>query len=273
VSALLLWAGLLLLGGPSRIASLNLTSDEILAEILPQERLVAVTAVSDDAGISNVPGRLAKELPRFRRADLERLLALKPELVIVSEYTDADFLALLERSGLHYHRMAGLQSLSGVRKAILDLGRAVGESQGAEALAARFDSKLALLREHVRGEPRPRVLYWSDPMTAGAETVISDVIEAAGGTSVGKEMGLHGILPIGIERVFLSNPDYVLIARAPGVREALVAHPLLGKLQAVRSGKVIEMPNELLEALSQYAADATWYLGHVLHPALVPSSP
>jgi hypothetical protein len=46
--------------------------------------------------------------------------------VVVSEYTDADFLDLIARSGMRYHRMRGLSSLDGVRAAILDLGAAVG---------------------------------------------------------------------------------------------------------------------------------------------------
>jgi iron complex transport system substrate-binding protein len=103
-------------------------------------------------------------------------------------------------------------------------------------------------------------------MTAGRGTVISDVIEAAGGTSVGAEMGIDGILPVGTERVFVANPDYVLIGTAPGARDALSQDPLLSSMKAVREGRVIEMPNRLLIALSQYSADAAWYLAARLHP-------
>src|SRR5689334_15833996 len=67
---------------PQRIASLNLTADEVLVEILPVERLVAVTAASDDVGTSNVVGRVPPTVARFRKADLERLVALSPDLVV-----------------------------------------------------------------------------------------------------------------------------------------------------------------------------------------------
>jgi ABC-type Fe3+-hydroxamate transport system substrate-binding protein len=72
---------------------------------------------------------------RIQKADLEQLVALRPELVVVSEYTDADFLKQLERTGLRYHRIEGLATLPGIRKAILDLGRAVGEPAAAERVA------------------------------------------------------------------------------------------------------------------------------------------
>ena len=55
---------------PRRIASLNLTADEILVEIVPVERLVAATAAADDAGTSNIVGRVPPGVARFRRAEM-----------------------------------------------------------------------------------------------------------------------------------------------------------------------------------------------------------
>jgi ABC-type Fe3+-hydroxamate transport system substrate-binding protein len=46
--------------------------------------------------------------------------------------------------------------------------------------------------------------------------------------------------------------------------------PLLSQLRAVREGRIVVMPNELLVALSQYTADACWHLAAALHPDRVP---
>jgi ABC-type Fe3+-hydroxamate transport system substrate-binding protein len=256
---------------PARIASLNLTADEVLVEILPPERLAAVTSFSDERGTSNIVGRVPPSVPRFPKADLERLVALHPDLVVVSEYTDADFLYLLERSGLRYHRMTGLRSFAGYRQAILDLGAAVGEAARAQTLVSRYDSVLAALAERLRGSPRPRVLYWASGMTAGADTAIGALIESAGARNVGAELGVPGIAAVGAERAFVSDPDVVLIGVWPGARAALVQHPLLSRLRAVREGHVVEMPTELLVTLSQHAAEASWYLAWALHPDRVPT--
>jgi len=254
------------------VASLNLTADELLVEMLPPERLVAVTRWADDPDMSNVAGRVPATAVRLPRADLERLIVLQPDLVVVSEYTDADFLRLLEKSGLRHHRMSGLDALPGIRAAILDLGAAVGTPEAAAHLAARFDAILGELARRLAGTKRPRVLYWADPHTAGAGTAIGSLIEAAGGTNVAGELGLRGIVPLAGEKAFAADPDVFLVTAGSGAGLALRRHPLLARTRAVREGRVVEIPNRLLVALSDRAADAAWWLASRLHPARVPEA-
>jgi iron complex transport system substrate-binding protein len=251
---------------PRRIASINLAADEVLTLILPKERLVGVTRWADDPESSNVAGRVPEGAYRFQKADMEALVALAPDLVVVSEYTDADFLKLLERSGLKAHRMSGLSSLAGIRRAIVELGTAVGEAPAAEALAREYDAKLAGIAQRLSGAKRPRVLYWSGGMTAGADTAIGAVIEGGGGTNVGRELGVSGIAPPGAERAFMSDPDVILVASYPGAVASVREHPLLRQLRCVREGRIVVMPNHLLVALSPWTADACVWLARQLHP-------
>jgi iron complex transport system substrate-binding protein len=255
---------------PQRIASMNLTADEILVEIVPVERLVAATAAADDVGTSNIVGRIPAGIARFRRAEMERLLALSPDLVVVSEYTDADFLRLLERTGMRIHRMRGLDSLAGFRAAILELGRAVGAEARAERLVARYDAVLADLGRRLQGASKPRVLYWAGGMTAGGGTAIGALIEGGGAINAGREMGLEGIGPIGAERAFVADPDALLVGEGWKSTEALRAHPLLSRMRAVKRGRIVAMPTELLVTLSHHAAEACWRLAWALHPDRVP---
>ena len=113
--------------------------------------------------MSNVAAACRLRRAPLREADLEQLVALRPDLVVVSEYTDADFLNQLERSGLRVHRMVGLASLAGIRAAILDLGRAVGTPRRPRGSTARMDRDARRARGRLRGARRPRVLYWAEP--------------------------------------------------------------------------------------------------------------
>lgn len=255
---------------PQRVVSLNLAADEILVEILPAERLVGVTAASDNPNSSNIVGRLPASTPRFFRGDMERLVALEPDLVIVSQYTDADFLRLLEASGLRYHRMVGLHSLAGFRKAILALGEAVGEPEAGARIVARYDERLSELAARLEGTAPPRVLYWSNPFTAGGATAIGAMIECGGARNVGRELGIEGVVPVGAERAFVADPDFILVGGTPGASEALRDHPLLSQLRAVKERRVVEMPMRLLFSLSHHAAEGCWALAEALHPERFP---
>jgi len=114
------------------------------------------------------------------------------------------------------------------------------------------------------------VLYWAGGMTAGAATAIGALIEGGGAANVGREMGLESIAPIGAERAFVADPDFVLVGEGWKSTEALRAHPLLSQMRAVKQGHIVAMPPELLVTLSHHAADACWYLAGALHPDRVP---
>ena len=83
-------------------------------------------------------------------------------------------------------------------------------------------------------------------------------------------MGVQGIAPPGAERAFVADPDVILVSSWPGGVQAVKDHPLLGTLRAVKEGRIVVMPNQLLVALSQYTADACWDLAARLHPDRVP---
>ncbi|MBN2369676.1 MAG: ABC transporter substrate-binding protein [Vicinamibacteria bacterium] len=251
---------------PRRVASLFLAADEVLVAILPLDRLVAVTAMADDETMSNVVGRVPSSATRFHRADVERLIALRPDLVVVSEFNDADFLHLLGRSGLRTHRFEGVHSIAGIRRAIISLGRAVGETRAARELVARMDARLSRLETRLAGAPRPRVLYWSSPFTAGSDTAIGALIECGGGVNAAREAGVTGLAPIGAERALAIDPDATLV-NAPDEESApLSRHPSLSHLRAVRQGRVVAVPTRHLVALSHHAADACVFVAHALHP-------
>lgn len=257
---------------PRRVASLNLSADELLVQMLPPERVIAVTRWADDAEMSTVAGRVPAAAARLPRADLERLIALRPDLVVVSEYTDADFLHLLEKSGLRHHRLRGLASLPGIEAAIRELGAAVGAPEAAERLVSRMQRLLSELASRLRGAPPVRVLYWANPHTAGAGTAFDTLITTAGGANVGRELGLSGIVPLAGERAFEAQPDVWLVTAGSGTRQALLRHPLLSQTRAAREGRILEIPNRLLVTLSDQAADACWWLASRLHPERVPEA-
>ena len=234
-------------------------------DILPLDRLVAVTALIDELGTSNAAGRAPRSIARFPKIDIERLIALKPDLVVVSEYTDADVLRALEHSGLKAHRMTGLDSLAGFRRALIDLGEAVGEREKAAAIARDFDARLGAIEQRLKEVTRAKVLYWASGFTAGSQTAFDALIRCGGGENAAASAGISGITPLGAERAFSLDPDWLFIGAHSTTSKEIRTHPLLSKMRAVKSGRVVEMPGELLVALNHHAATSCEFMARALH--------
>lgn len=257
---------------PARIASLNLAGDEILVELITPDRLVMVTTFADDPEMSNIVGRVPTGIPRVTRAKMERLVELRPELVVVSEFTEADFLHLLTTSKLKYHRVQ-VPSLESVPAAITALGDAVGALGAAADLVALHRRTLGELERRLEGAKRPRVLYWMEPYTAGKSTVMHDVLEAAGAVNLAAELGVTGFAPLPAERAFAADPEWVVIRKEGTARAALLAHPVLSRLAAVKAGRIVEVPGRFLSTLTHHTAAAAELIARGLHPERFPKDP
>jgi iron complex transport system substrate-binding protein len=254
---------------PARIASLTLATDEMLAELVPAERLVAVTFLADDPEISNVAGHYPDRIVRFRQMNLEQIVALAPDLVCVAPYNTADPLKLLERSGLSLYRNDAFQSIDEIEASVTRLGARVGEPQRARTLVESMRTRRRRLAKQLHDLPsRPRVLYWAAGYTAGLGTTIDDMIREGGGVNVAAELGLEGSPEIASERVVAADPDVVLLARwkAEDRQGRITSHPILRQLRAVREGHVITIEGRYLTSVSSHAIAGAEHLARALHP-------
>jgi iron complex transport system substrate-binding protein len=254
---------------PVRIASLTLATDEMLAELVPTERIVCVTYLADDPEISNVPGRYPERTPRLRDTNPERIMALAPDLVCVAPYNTADSLKLLERSGLSIYRNDGFHTIAEIEAGVQQLGERVGEPERARKLVEHMRDVRRRLADRLHDLPhRPRVLYWSAGFTAGRRTTIDDIIREGGGVNVAAELGLEGSAEISPERVVAADPEIVLLSRwKADERQSQVAnHPILRQLRAVREDHVIAIEGRSLTSVSQFVVEGAERLARALHP-------
>jgi iron complex transport system substrate-binding protein len=258
---------------PKRIASLTLGTDEMLAALVPIERLVCVNYYADDPEISNVTGVFPDTIPRLRGAAAEKIVALAPDLVCVASYSSADFLTSLERCGLSVYRNDAYHTMDEIEAGILDLGRRVGEPARAAEVVGQMRDRRQRLADKLRNvADRPRVLFWSAGATAGRQTTMDDIIREAGAINVAAEEGLEGSAEIAPERVIAVDPEFVIQCQwLADEREGRIEkHPLLRNLAAVREKRVIEIEGKYLTAVSQYIVEGAERLARKLHPDQFP---
>lgn len=221
-----------------------------------------------------VHGRLTG---RGGTANLEAVLAMKPDLIVDVGSMDATYASLADRvqeqTGIPYVLIDG--RFERTAEVLRTFGDLLGEKENAEALASYAEDAMARLAAVVAAVPegaRPRVYYGRGPQ--GLETGLSgsiniEMLEVAGAVNVAASVGAGGIANVSVEQVLAWNPD-VVIALDPAFHAAVRADPMWSQVAAVRNGRVHRVPtlpygwfdsppgvNRLMSA---------WWLTGVLYP-------
>ena len=167
---------------PERIVCLTEETVETLYLLGEERRIVGIS------GYVVRPPRARREKPRvsaFISADIPKILALDPDLVLTFSDIQADIAAALIRHGVDVHAF-NQRSIAQILDMIRTLGALVGAADRADRLARELDGALAVARARASQLlRRPRVYFeeWDDPMISGIGWV-SELIEIAGGIDI-----------------------------------------------------------------------------------------
>ena len=196
---------------PQRIVCLTEETVETLYLLGEDNRIVGVS------GYAVRPPRVRKEKPHvaaFISADVPKILALEPDLVLTFSDLQADIVADLVRANVAVHAF-NQRDIAGILAMIRTLGALVGAPEKAEALAtdlaARVEATRAISAQYPR---RPRVYFeeWDEPMISGIGWV-SELVEAAGGVDVFQELSTAKNAKdriVAPEAVIAAAPDIIL---------------------------------------------------------------
>jgi len=196
---------------PERIVCLTEETVETLYLLGEDARIVGVS------GYAVRPARVRKEKPRvsaFISADVPKILAQKPDLVLTFSDLQADIVASLIREGIAVHAF-NQRTLAGVLDMIRLLGAIVGVPDKSEKLAAELDARLDAVRREAASLPRrPRVYFeeWNEPMISGIGWV-SELIAIAGGIDIFGDLAERKSAKdriVSAEAVIAAAPDIIL---------------------------------------------------------------
>src|SRR6195256_6294625 len=138
---------------PRRIVCLTEETVETLYLLGEQDRIVGVS------GYAVRPPQVRREKPRvsaFISADIPKILALEPDLVLAFSDLQAGIVADLVRSGGAVH-VFNQRAVTGILAMIRTLGALVGAADRADQLATSLEQRLAAIAATTRPSPPPKV--------------------------------------------------------------------------------------------------------------------
>jgi len=227
-----------------RIVSLAPHATEILFAAGAGDRVVGVVAHSD------FPPD-ARALPGVGDAnalDLERIVALAPDLVVAWPYTVPAQLAALRARGATIF-VSDPKSLAGIAQDIEALGTLAGSGATAHSAAATLRARYAALAKIHTGMRTISVFYevWNDPLqTIGGRHLISEAITLCGGRNIFD--ALTGAAPtISFEAVVAAAPEVIVAGSDDGRRPVwLDDWERWRSVPAVRDGNLFVANGDLL---------------------------
>jgi iron complex transport system substrate-binding protein len=196
--------------------------------------------------------RLKPKVSAFIQADIEKILALKPDLVLAFSDLQADIVRDLVRRGAWVVAF-NQRSIAEIYRMILVLGGMIGMDKEAAALADELAEGVEGVRE--KGERllrRPRVFFeeWPDPLISGIRWV-SELIDVAGGSDIFPELRAcpdAGGRTVSLDEVVRREPE-VIIGSWCGKKvrfETIRKRPGWDRIPAIRRDKIYEIKSALI---------------------------
>jgi iron complex transport system substrate-binding protein len=251
-----------------RIVSLAPGATAMLFAAGAGERIVATVQYADEPDA-------ARAIPRVGDAqafDLERILALRPDLVVVwSNGNSAASIERLQRLGLPLYRHKA-ERLSELAAAVRRMGAIADSRAVADAAARQLDARIAALRAQARGASPLQVFLqvWDHPLyTVGGQQPLSEALELCGARNIFADLSMPAPV-VSTEAVLARAPDVVVAAAQAGPAVQWLAqwrgYPML---RATRSDNLIAFEDTSLTRIGPAAIVATEKLCRVLDAARV----
>jgi iron complex transport system substrate-binding protein len=264
---------------PVRIVSLTMFTDEVLLELVEPARIIAVTAFAADPAISNVTAK-AEGIPHKLAMNVEVLVSLKPDLLFVANWTEADKVKQLRDAGITVYLTSTGVTVDGIKARIARVGQLVGESAKAAKLLAGMDARLDAVQKRLAKVPADRHLsvvdytVWGSAQGKGSSW--DEIVRRAGLVNGVGNIAADdwGQVPLSKEKLLEIDPDILILPGwtfddpkgAETFFAKTTADPVLKALKAVRNDRAYRMPESLKTATSQYLADAVEWLARTAYP-------
>jgi iron complex transport system substrate-binding protein len=234
---------------PQRIVCLTEETVETLYLLGEERRIVGIS------GYVVRPPRARREKPRvsaFTSADIPKILALEPDLVLTFSDLQAEIVTTLIRAGVTVHAF-NQRTVAEILDMIRMLGAMVGATDRSDRLASQLEQGLVAARRRASSlRWRPKVYFeeWDEPMISGIGWV-SELIEAAGGIDVFADRATCKSAKdriVTAPEVIDRQPD-IIIGSWCGKKfrpEKVIIRPGFDRLPAVRAAALHEIKSSLI---------------------------
>lgn len=249
---------------PKRIISVAPSITEIVYALGKEGNLVGRTDYCDyPEEAKNV-----ESIGSLTNPDVEKIVELKPDVVIASTHFKEDVGQKLKDLGINIIVINDSKNINGAYESINKLGEILNAKDKAEEVVKSNKEKIEEIKEKTVNEETPKAYYVvgfgkNGDFTATGDTFIAEMIEVAGGDNIAKDATGWAY---NLESLIENDPEYIIISN--GMKDEFMATEGYKELSAVKNNNVFEIDGNLLNRQGPRISEGVEALAKILHPNL-----
>lgn len=219
---------------PMRIVSLNMCVDSIVIELVSHDRIMALSHYARDPQRSTIADK-ARHLP-ITYETAEEVVALRPDLVLTSRHSAIATRNALKRVGIRFELFDVPDTIEESLAQVRTVAKLLDAEREGEAMVARIQTALDAARLPPGETPLTAAIYQPGGLSAGANTVVGELMELTGLRNIAARYGVTNYRPLPLEVLVSKPPDVLLVGEttpgAPMQQEKVVRHRALRALDS-----------------------------------------
>jgi iron complex transport system substrate-binding protein len=263
---------------PKRIVSLNLGTDEILIDLVEPDRIVALSYLAEDEGISSIVDKARKVSKKLTdKGNVEAIIALNPDIVFMSDSVSAEVGSTLREMGIHVYISKTPATIEETKVRVLDIAKVVNEVEKGQTLAHDMENALTEVNEKLASitEDKQRtIIAFSFSGAFGRKTALfNDMCVQAKVINGAGEAGLEKGEILSKEQIVKINPDIFLLPTwntkkqsADSYREEIRSDPAYQNVKAIKNNRLIYVSDRYRYCVSQYVTDSVQQIARAVYP-------
>jgi iron complex transport system substrate-binding protein len=199
-------------------------------------------------------------------ANLERIIALRPQIVITSSMVRKDLVENIEKAGISIICLPERSNIEGVFGTIKILGKIFDKENTADSLINNMKNQLNEIKSTYNDNSYKPSIYYvvgygaTGDFTAGRDTYINEIIELSGGKNIANNISNWSYSK---EELFAQQPDYIIV-RQEDLNHFINTAPYKD-LKAVKEKKVLGINSSLIDCQTCRSIEAIRIISNFIH--------
>lgn len=259
---------------PQHVLSLTSAYEPILLELIGPNRMAGVSYLSKRDNYSPTV-KLANEVKTSLYSyTSEKILSLKPDVVLVPEYTSKDVMDSLELLQIPVVMVNSSKSVADTLRLIDQVAHIVDEESKGKTMVQTTQADIAHVEALAKEVGQEETVLCVSTMDgyAGTNSLFDDMCQYMHVNNGPSKLGYPPRTPFTEERIIAMNPDVILVpvySKSEMAWQSMYAHnPALGTVNAIKENRVIPIPAMYLYTSNQYIGKSMLGIMKIMYPSL-----